>query len=205
MTSGISNNNNRDIQPISPKPASIPSTEDPEFEILDKRLRHITNTIWPSTPYLLKLPTERAYCTSYHQEIDLLRGIPFNADEWQLQYMSFSAANWDDSLITPVGAWEDDKPDDIGGSPLSQKMQSAGGTPKVATKKISINEYRKRATDQSVANGTSKVNGETKTADTKHEEKPSSSRDGSLVPAQGKKELKRYVLRARERRSIRKS
>ena len=170
---------------------SQPSFEDQELDKLNRRLKYITDTILPSAPYLLKLHSDRPFHTSQQQQDDLLRYTPFHAGEELLQYTSFSASNWEDSLFTPVGGWEDDKLDDLSSSPHSQKMQSANATPKTAAKKISIGEYRKRAATQSSINGAAKPSETGKRDGIKQEERASPGKHKSPTPAQGAKELKR--------------
>ena len=189
MTPGISEIQDSKYQ--SRKADSLPSSPDPELVALDHRLRYITETILPSTPYLLKLHSDRPFNTGPHQDADLIRYTPFHVGEEHLQYLSFSATFWDDSLITPVGGWEEDDTDDISNSPYSQKMQSANVTPKVAAKKITMSEYRKRAAGQSSTNGTPKVNGDVRHESSKHGGTSSAEKQGAL-PAQSKKDLKRY-------------
>ena len=165
---------------------------DPELEGLDRKLDHLSASVLPSSPYLLKLHSERPYNLSPHQTTDLVRYTPFNAGEEQLQYTTFSAAKWEDTLINPIGGWEDDKLDDTSNSSRSQKMQSAGGTPSIAPKKISITEYRKRATGQSGPVASPKLNGAARVAETERKDQvPVPTKVTGPLPAQGGKNLKR--------------
>ena len=191
MTAGSSLHTYKDSKYTSSTAKSTPPPHHWELEQLDQRLQHITDAILPTAPYLLKLYSDRPFKTSALQEADLLRYTPFHAGEEQLQYSSFSAIDLDDSLITRVGGWEDDKPDDRSQSSHSQKMQSANGTPKLATKKISINEYRKRAAGQPGMNGALEANGDTTHEDTRPDERGTSNKQNNLRPSQGSKELKR--------------
>jgi hypothetical protein len=124
-------------QRSSPKEQSLLS-----IERLNQRYKFISEKIWPETPYLLTVPTKHSFRLNEIQTIDLQRNNFFDSSEQPLQYMSFLANNWDNTIIAPVGSWDEDT---ISISSRSQKMQSASNTPKVAGKKISMSEYKKRA------------------------------------------------------------
>ena len=192
MPPGSSHRNHKNLRPNKFQAQPTPALESQTLDKLNKRLKHLTDNVLPSTPYLISLPTDRPFNTSHYQNEDLLRHTPFKVGEEQLQYASFLASNWeDDDLIIRVGDLGDNRADDTNTSPQSQKMQSASATPKTVAKKISIGEYSKRASGKLGINGTSKQSGNPKRTEIVNNERGALSSGNELQPAQGAKELKR--------------
>jgi hypothetical protein len=138
--------------PTSHKPAATPSSTskraESELRSLDAKLRHLSDKVIQQTPYILTVPTDRPYHLDRRLQDQWKRGTPFDSNEEQLQYLSF-LPEWDNGLITPVGAWNDEK----GGMDTpSQSGRSSTLTPKVGgTKvKLSLSDYKKKAAGQAV-------------------------------------------------------
>lgn len=166
--------------------AKVSSNYTPVLERLDQRLKYIGDQIWPDYPYLLTVPSARSYHLTEQQAADLQRYTHFDIHEQRLQYMSFLATGWESTLITAVGAWEDEKNEGTSVSSRSQKMQSASNTPKVAAKKISMSEYKKRTTVKSSVHGLPNSNPQVKA-----EERSSTPAGTSVTQVQTKSHLKR--------------
>ena len=115
---------------------------------LDARLRHINQTILPSAPYLLQVPSN--YRLGEQQANDWRRGSPFKQHEERLQYMTFLQHRNDDTMFHTVGGWDDGK----GNFKPAPDRRSGTSSPlpgQPAKKKISLLDYKKKASGQSAA------------------------------------------------------
>ena len=152
-----------------PKDSNPSASTSNGFDMLDARLDHLRDTIFPPAPYVLTVPTKLPFNLSGEQVEDWVEGTPFAPKEAHLQYMSFRK-DWDNGLITPIGGMLDDKGELIDEEKEKEKekekRKSAAGTPKVGAKKISLAEYKQqRKPGASLTNGTNgipKINGEAK-------------------------------------------
>lgn len=115
---------------------------------LDTRLKHISETILPSAPYLLQVPTN--YRLGEQQANDWRRGSPFDRSEDRLQYMTFLQHHNDETMFRSVGGWDDGK----GNFKPTQDKRSGTNSPlpgQPAKKKISLLDYKKKAAGQPMA------------------------------------------------------
>lgn len=114
---------------------------------LDARLKHISKTILPTAPYLLEVQSN--YRVGQQQMNDWRRSCPFDAHEEQLQYMTFYPHPPDGTLSRVVGGWDDGK-----GNFKPREDKSSGTSSPLpgqsAKKKISLLDYKKKASGQSV-------------------------------------------------------
>lgn len=98
----------------------------PELVELDARLKFISQQVIQPSPYLLTIPTNNPCRLNPEQASDWRRGTPFGPDEEHLQYVSF-LPNWDDSIIQPVGGWDNDK-GEIAETPTFEMQRARSGT-----------------------------------------------------------------------------
>ena len=122
-------------------PSTIDDTKD-----LDARLDRLIRYTLPRSPYLLTVPTDKPYHVSPHQAGNWRKGTLFSEDEESLQYMSFLARDWGDSLLVTVGGWDDEnggimknntfKAD---GANAGTSMPQQGQVPK---KRITLSAYK---------------------------------------------------------------
>jgi hypothetical protein len=124
--------------------ASLKPHEAKEVEALNSRLKHISDKCIGPSPFLLTIPNCRNYHHSSVSANDWRKGLGnlFGPHEENLQYLSF-INNWDDTVITPVGGWDNDKGEMA--SSQTHTVRSTTTTPKVKAKKISLSDYHKRA------------------------------------------------------------
>ena len=136
---------------------------------LDARLRHINETILPSAPYLLQVPS--TYRLGEQQINDWRRGSPFDPHEERLQYMTFLPHHNEETMFHAVGGWDDGK----GNFKAKQDKRSGTSSPlpgQPAKKKISLLDYKKKAAGQPIA--------EAPAPSINDEVVPSQKTDGSL-------------------------
>lgn len=130
----------------------------------DARLKHISEHIFPATPYLLTVPTTCR--VDSHQANDWKRGSPFSANEESLQYLTFNSHLFDDTMLTAVGDWDDGKGGIPEKSPDTTTKSSSGlGTPfpgQPPRKKISLQDYKAKTAGQAGAKVLPRVSGRNK-------------------------------------------
>ncbi|KAL8831483.1 MAG: hypothetical protein Q9191_000855 [Dirinaria sp. TL-2023a] len=115
---------------------------------VDARLRHISQTILPQTPYLLTIPSD--YRMSPQHINDWRRGSPFAAHEERLQYLAFLNHQNEDTMFRVIGDWDDGH----GNIKPPQEKRSGTNSPlpgQPAKKKISLLDYKNKASGQSAA------------------------------------------------------
>lgn len=128
--------------------ASQPYTSD--LEILNRRLKRLSDDVLPLHPYLLTLPTNAPFrlgSRSANSNWAVGRDRPFSHDEQQLQYMTFLTHHDTDSLLAAVGDWSDESGRmmlDQSSGPRTTTEQQPRET--VAKKKISLNDYKNQKT-----------------------------------------------------------
>lgn len=116
---------------------------------VDARLRHISQTILPSTPYLLTIPPTDFRVGPHHLR-EWRRGCPFEAHEEALQYLSFWNHQNEDTMYRVLGDWDDGH----GNIKPPQDKRSGTNSPlpgQPAKKKISLLDYKNKANGQSAA------------------------------------------------------
>jgi len=125
---------------------STPSSSDKdiahEISVMDMRLDHISNNRMVNSPYVLTVPSDRPFRVNDYLAEAWIRGTPFSLDEAELQYVTFFG-DWGDSLLKPVGPINGSR----GGLPTpghEPSGRSATSTPKVAPKKITLGEYKRK-------------------------------------------------------------
>jgi hypothetical protein len=137
----------------------------PELDALDARLRHITDKIIPTSPYLLTVPNTEQIRLGPHQANEWRRNTTFDANEEPLQYMSFLKDRGDDNtILVTVGGWNNEKGELVDMSPPQKGLGSSGtNTPKqgpTVAKKISFADYtKKRASGQLGAKAVAPIGG----------------------------------------------
>ena len=118
-------------------------------ERVDGILRRLRETIFPREPYLVSVPSNvpynhsRRYIPTWHD------GTPFAKDEEQLQYLSFIPPTNEETLLSILGGWSDEKGNLLQDeqeeelSPTS-KPTTARHSPAadVQRKKISLGQYK---------------------------------------------------------------
>ncbi|KAJ5641590.1 hypothetical protein N7490_005590 [Penicillium lividum] len=120
--------------------ASQPASE---LQILDQRLKRLSDDVLPPHPYLLTLPTKAPFRLGSRSANNWAIGHdrPFNLEEQELQYMTFLTHNDTDSLLRAVGDWSDEK-----GRMMADRSTAptTAEIPKdtIAKKKISLNDYK---------------------------------------------------------------
>ncbi|CEJ54723.1 hypothetical protein PMG11_01019 [Penicillium brasilianum] len=128
--------------------ASQPYTSD--LEILNRRLKRLSDDVLPLHPYLLTLPTNAPFrlgSRSANSNWAVGHDRPFSHDEQQLQYMTFLTHHDTDSLLAAVGDWSDESGRmmlDQPSGPRTTTEQQPRET--VAKKKISLNDYKNQKT-----------------------------------------------------------
>lgn len=135
-------------QPTSSKAQAVASKT---VEHLDSILRRLRDTTLPREPYLVSVPSNvpynhsRRYIPTWHNE------TPYAKDEEQLQYLSFLPPTNEDTLLSVVGGWSDEK----GSLLLDEEEEDLSPTSKPATarhspapeiqrKKISLGQYKNK-------------------------------------------------------------
>ncbi|MCJ1447515.1 MAG: hypothetical protein MMC23_008026 [Stictis urceolatum] len=138
-------------QKQTPAPSSTSEAAQKELQALDTKLRRLSDKLIQASPYILTVPSDRPYNLDKRLADDWKRGTPFDYDEERLQYLSF-LPEWDQGLITPVGAWDNEK-GGMDNLSQSQSGRSSAGTPTVGAKKskISLSDYKKKTAGQPVA------------------------------------------------------
>jgi hypothetical protein len=133
-------------KPISSKTQAQASKN---VERVDSILRRLRDTTFPREPYLVSVPSNvpynhsRRYIPTWHNE------TPFTKDEEQLQYLSFIPPTNEDTLLSVVGGWSDEKgsflveEEDEDLSPRSKPVTARHSpAPETQRKKISLGQYK---------------------------------------------------------------
>ena len=136
--------------------------ESTELEKLNARLSHISKKILSASPYLLTVPSDRPYNINPHQANDWRRQTPFDANEEQLQYMSFLNREFDDGLIRAIGGWDNEKGEIMDTTTTATHGSRSGTTTprpgQAPGKKISLAEYKnKKAASQPASKDLSSI------------------------------------------------
>ena len=136
------------------------STE-PSCGELDSRIKRLRDSILPTSPYLLTVPSDGPPLGSSHQPNYWRKGTPFAANEERLQYLSFLAHG--DGLIKAVGGWDNDKGEIMETTSKQLQSRSSGMSGSQQTqsqkKKISLSDYKTKAGGQAVTKDVTKANG----------------------------------------------
>ena len=118
-------------------------------ERVDGVLRRLRETIFPREPYLVSVPSNVPYNHSRRYIPTWHNGTPFAKDEEQLQYLSFIPPTDEETLLSILGGWSDEK-----GNPLPDEQEeelsprskptTARHSPAadVQRKKISLGQYK---------------------------------------------------------------
>lgn len=113
-------------------------------------------TLIGETPYLLSIHSKYPYRlgesqadnwrTGHHWR----EGCPFNPDEERLQYMTHLTREWEDSILTVQGAWEegDDKHSGKARSDISTPRPSSG-----TGKKLTLSDYKMMRSKSAASSG----------------------------------------------------
>jgi hypothetical protein len=150
-----------------------------ELESLSKRLDRLKDEVLPSSPYLLTVPTDVPFRLGNRFVNNWAVGKkgPFAIEEQQLQYMTFLMHHDADSLLVAVGDWSDND-GRIMGKKDNEKPQatpSASATPQTGAtkKKITLSDYKTRATKGEPSKEHSGTNQEPPRDDTRKEKNES--------------------------------
>ena len=136
---------------------------DTSMDKLDARLKHISDNIIQQSPYILTVPTDRPHRLHPYQADNWRKGLPWEAHEEPLQYMSFLARDWDDGVLKAVGGWDNEKGELVLEQATGNTYGGSSGTttphhgqgPK---KKITLAEYNKnKSTARSSTKNTPKA------------------------------------------------
>lgn len=118
-------------------------------ERVDGILRRLRETTLPREPYLVSVPSNVPYNHSRRYIPTWHNGTPFAKDEEQLQYLSFIPPTNEDTLLSVVGGWSDEKGNlllDEEDEALSPKSKSTTArhspAPETQRKKISLGQYK---------------------------------------------------------------
>ncbi|KAJ5443643.1 uncharacterized protein N7458_007515 [Penicillium daleae] len=121
-----------------------------DLDILNHRLKRLSDNVLPLHPYLLTLPTNAPFrlgSRSANSNWAVGHDRPFSPDEQQLQYMTFLTHHDTDSLLAAVGDWSDESGRmmlDHPPGPRTTTEHQPRDT--VAKKKISLNDYKNQKT-----------------------------------------------------------
>ena len=133
------------------KPASskVQADTSKTVERVDGILRRLRETTLPREPYLVSVPSNVPYNHSRRYIPTWHNGTPFAKDEEQLQYLSFIPPTNEDTLLSVVGGWSDEKGNlllDEEDETLSPKSKSTTArhspAPETQRKKISLGQYK---------------------------------------------------------------
>ncbi|KAF3394601.1 hypothetical protein F1880_005583 [Penicillium rolfsii] len=120
------------------------------LDILNQRLKRLSDDVLPLHPYLLTLPTNAPYrlgSRSANSNWAVGHDRPFRQDEQELQYMTFLTHHDTDSLLVAVGDWSDESGRMMLDQPAGSRTTSEHPPrDSVAKKKISLNDYRNQKT-----------------------------------------------------------
>ncbi|KAJ5584107.1 uncharacterized protein N7459_003907 [Penicillium hispanicum] len=113
------------------------------LEVLNQRLKHLSDNILPLHPYLLTLPTSAPFRLGSRSANNWAVGHdrPFSSEEQQLQYMTFLTHHDGDSLLVAVGDWSDEMGRMMPDRPMAPSAP-ASLKETVTKKKISLNDYK---------------------------------------------------------------
>jgi hypothetical protein len=117
-------------------------------QLLDDKLRHLSNNILPKHPYLLSIPTDVPYRHSSRFVNTWYLGTPFAREEEQLQYMSFLPHHAEESdLLMAEGQWSDDSGNVVKEDSSPQDTYFSGANTPTASqrKKITLRDYQSKA------------------------------------------------------------
>ncbi|KAI9759388.1 MAG: hypothetical protein M4579_002377 [Chaenotheca gracillima] len=130
-----------------PKPTTASADVKDDPDRVDERLQFLTRHILPTSPYLLSVPTKSPYRVAPHQQDNWRVGVPFAADEEELQYMSFLPRDRDDGLLVARANWETN-----GAMEGAADGQSGTATPVNGNlKKISLSTYKNKKKEGAVS------------------------------------------------------
>jgi hypothetical protein len=145
MSADKSTSSDSTISPEKPSPRKI--TSDPHgLANVDWRIQHLKNHLSP-VPYILNTPSDKPYTLRTDDwRLTWNNGHPFDNKEESLQYLSFLHIEWQDTLIHPIGGWDDGKGRIMQEDPTKvEDQKSVPGTPLMTTsgakKKIAFNDY----------------------------------------------------------------
>ncbi|PGH29600.1 hypothetical protein GX50_07656 [[Emmonsia] crescens] len=121
---------------------------------VNTRFKHLSDNVLPSSPYLLRVPTERPFHLGSRFVSNWAVGDnrPFAPEEEHLQYMTFLPHQGEDTLLVAVGGWSDERgnimEEDTSKIPIITTSPSVD-TPKhrLQRKKISLSDYKKKANE----------------------------------------------------------
>ncbi|EEP78339.1 predicted protein [Uncinocarpus reesii 1704] len=146
-----------DSNKAAPKSAA-PSKKRSHSEYLrdtNSRFKRLTEDVFPHHPYLLTAPSDKPFRLGSRSVTNWAvgKGCLFAPEEEQLQYMTFLSRQTEDTLLVAVGGWsdrngniiEEDEPSRTG-----LKMSSNPPQKGQQKKKISFNDYKKKALEGSV-------------------------------------------------------
>jgi hypothetical protein len=117
-------------------------------QLLDDKLRYLSNRILPKHPYLLSIPTDVPYRHSSRFVNTWHLGTPFAREEEQLQYMSFLPHQEEESdLLMAEGEWSDESGNIFqeGSSPQETYLSGANTPTTAQRKKITLHDYKSKA------------------------------------------------------------
>lgn len=121
-----------------------------DLDILNTRLKRLSDDVLPLHPYLLTLPTNAPFrlgSRSANSNWAVGHDRPFGPDEQHLQYMTFLTHHNTDSLLAAVGDWSDESGrmmvDQSSGPRTTAEQQPREA---MAKRKISLSDYRSQKT-----------------------------------------------------------
>ncbi|KAL1955661.1 hypothetical protein VTO42DRAFT_8206 [Malbranchea cinnamomea] len=113
---------------------------------VDARFKRLTTHLFPDSPYLLNVPTEKPFHLGgrYVSNWAVGKNTVFAPEEEHLQYMTFLSHQNEDTLLVAVGGWADAEgnimPEEVETVKPAASPQNLG-----QKKKISLSDYKKKA------------------------------------------------------------
>lgn len=118
-------------------------------ELVNEILRRLRETTLPREPYLVSVPSNVPYNHSRRYIPTWHNGTPFAKSEEQLQYLSFIPPTIEETLLSVVGGWSDEKGDllpeeeDEELSPRAKPTTAClSPAADIQRKKISLGQYK---------------------------------------------------------------